>query len=378
LTRPLDVLFISPTVAGYTGGSETVVSQLSRRLKDRVCLTVLSGDPPAGTRVLLDTDGIELLTIPIIGRETKLNRVLGTLLMTSAFKIESYSFFRSLARSGIDLSRYDRIATFYEMDAFLLARRYPSLRARFRHLLPGVSLRRFFRHVPAADVCFFGYRAAPRAERKWGVKVRSLPLGVDAPFFPERPPAYPDGRRLLYIGRLDTSKHVDWLVDFFLTSGLAGRGYRLDVLGSGPLLNHLVREHRGAPGVTFHGRQTQAEVIGMLRQAFLLLHPTHLESFGLAILEAMAAGIPVITHDLPSIRAWANDHVRCATFLEPASWLDEILKFEQPSYWSMVSAANLEFARSFTWDAVAGQVLDIITAGSGAGAAAWDDRQALR
>jgi glycosyltransferase involved in cell wall biosynthesis len=131
-----------------------------------------------------------------------------------------------------------------------------------------------------------------------------------------------------------------------------------------------LRQHRSASRVAFHGRQTQAQVIRTLRQAFLLLHPTRLESFGLAILEAMAAGIPVITHDLSSIRVWAQDHVRYAAFLDAASWMHEILRFEQPSYWSRASAENIEFPRSFTWDAVADLVLDIITAGAAANAAA--------
>jgi glycosyltransferase involved in cell wall biosynthesis len=366
MQQPLNVLFICPTVACYIGGTETVVNQLSRRLKDKVRLTVLSGDPGQGRTAVIDAKGFELLTIPFVGRDSTLNRVLSKLLMTSRFKIESYSFFRSLAKSGIDLSRYDYIATFYEADAFLLERRYPSLRARFRHLLPGVSMRRFFRHVPAKDVFFFGYRAAPRAERKWGVKVQSLPLGADAPFFPERAPAYPDSRRLVYVGRLDKSKHVDWLADFFAASGLAERGYHLDIVGDGPLLESLLSKHGNAPSVTFHGRKTQDEVITLLRQAFLLLHPTDLESFGLTILEAMAAGIPVITHDLSSIKVWAQDHPRYVAFLEQASWKDEIVKFEQPSYWLTVSAANLGFARSFTWDKVSDLVLDIMAARSSA------------
>ncbi|RZI43640.1 glycosyltransferase [Herbaspirillum sp. HC18] len=359
MKAPAKVLFICPTVACYIGGTETVVSQLARRVKDKTDLTVLSGDPGTDAKVLIDADGFALQTIPFVGRDSRLNRVLSKLLMTSRFKIESHTFFRALAKSGIDLAQFDYILTFYEADAVLLGKRYPALRERFRHFLPGVSMRGFFRRVPAGDVFFFGYRAAPRAKRKWGVQVQSLPLGVDEPFFPAFAPVYPDSKRLLFVGRLDKSKHVDWLADFFASSGLAERGYHLDIVGDGPLLDGLLARHGTSPHITFHGRKRQEEVIGLLRQAFLLLHPTDLESFGLTILEGMAAGVPVITHALDSVTVWAQQYPRYAAHLDPASWQEEILRFEDRAYWEETSAAGLAFARTFTWERIAEQVLEL-------------------
>ncbi|WP_158597937.1 glycosyltransferase family 4 protein [Noviherbaspirillum saxi] len=354
----MKVLFICPTVAGYIGGTETVVGQLARRVKDKVELTVLSATPSG--KPLIDSTGFELLTLPFLGRDSRYNRLLSKLLMTSRFKIESYSFFRSLAKSDIDLTRYDAIVSFYEADAYLLERQYPALRARCHHLLPGVSMRGFFRRVPAQRVRFFGYRAAPRAKRKWHVDVQSLPLGVDEVFFPPELPAYPHDRRLVFVGRLDKSKHIDWLADFFVRSGLAARGYRLDIIGDGPLQASMQANYGPASGIHLHGRQRAEDVARMLRQAFLLLHPTDLESFGLTILEGMAAGVPVITHALDSVKVWAGDHPCYAAHLDHASWLNEIESFEQRTRWEQTSSRNLAFAQEFTWDRIADQVLAIV------------------
>lgn len=362
MKRPLNILFISPTVACYIGGTETVVGQLSQRLKDRVQLTLLSGVPGEGRKGLINADGFELLTLPFIGRDSKLNHVLSKLLMSSPFKIESYSFFRQLAKSGIDLSRYDCIVTFYEADAYLLSKRYPFMRGRFRHFLPGVSVRGFFKHVPATDVYFFGYRAAEKVKRKWRLTIPSLPLGVDSAFFPNARPTYPAGtKRLIYIGRLDGSKHVDWLVDFFADSGFAHKGYQLDIVGDGPLMDGLLAKYGQSTGIVFHGRKPQEDIVGILRQAFLLLHPTDLESFGLTILEAMAAGVPVITHELDSIKIWAQHHPCYAAHLDRSAWTNAISKFEDPSYWEQISATGIEHAKSFTWERVAEQVLNLMS-----------------
>jgi len=355
-----NILFISPTVDCYIGGTETVVEQLAQRLKNKAKLTVLSGRPHGKRGGLIRADGYELLTIPFLGRDTRLNQVISKLLMTNRFKIESYSFCRALRNSGIDLAQYDCIVTFYEMDAYLLEKHFPALRERFRHLLPGVALRRFFRRVPARNVFFLGYRAAPRAKRKWGVDIQSLPLGVDSMFFPNAARSFPSSRRLMFVGRLDKSKHADWLVDFFTASGLASRGYQLDIIGDGPLFDAMSSSHGNAAGVVLHGRKRPDEVASLLQQAFLLLHPTGLESFGLTILEGMAAGVPVITHDLDSVKMWAADHPCYAKFLDPAAWGAAIERFEQASYWERVSAQNMAFAQGFTWDPIADQVLRIL------------------
>jgi len=203
-------------------------------------------------------------------------------------------------------------------------------------------------------------RAAPRTKRKWGVDIRSLPLGVDSVFFPESKRSFPSCRRLVFVGRLDKSKHVDWLVGFFINSGLAKRGYQLDIVGDGPLLGELTAMQAKSPGIVLHGRARPEEVALLLQQAFLLLHPTDLESFGLTILEGMAAGVPVITHELDSIKIWATDHPHYAARLDPVAWMEGINQFESPSYWEQVSVKNLGFAKGFSWDRIAEQLLPML------------------
>jgi glycosyltransferase involved in cell wall biosynthesis len=360
MTNKLNVLFISPTAKAYIGGTETVVTRLCQHVKDEFQLTLLCGDSANEAGDLFDFKGVKLISLPFIGRHTKKNQVLSKCLMTSPFKIESYSFFRNLAKSGIKLSQYDYILTFYEADAYLLSKQYPELRSRFRHFLPGVSMRRFFRHVPAEDVFFFGYRAAPKAKRKWGLTISSLPLGVDSGFFPPVQRAFPDKKRFIYVGRMDGSKHVEWLTEFF-ANNLAQRDCHLDIVGDGPLLTALLEKYGHVECMTFHGKKRQEDVMSILKEAFLLLHPTHHESFGLTILEAMASGVPVVTHDLDSIKAWAKDFPRYAGYLDPSAWLREIVRFDEPEYWESTSRAGVQHARNFSWESVSQQVMNRMT-----------------
>jgi glycosyltransferase involved in cell wall biosynthesis len=354
------LLLIAPTVLRYVGGTETVVAQLARRLARAADLTLATGDadgPAHGPP--LDFEHRRIV-VPFSGRDTASNRRLARWLGLNPFRIESRSFFRALDALRPDLAAFDAILTFYEHDAWLLASRAPGVRR--LHLLPGVGHRRFFRRVDPRDVVFVGTRGAERARRKWGLDVAALPLGVDDGFFPERARERPGSMRLAFVGRLDGSKRIDWLADTFAASDLAARGYALDVVGEGPLGEALARRHRGTPGLVLHGRLAPAEVAALLQRARLLLHPTELESFGLSILEAMAAGTPVITHDLPAIRAWAGDHPTYAAHLDATAWLDAVRGYEDEARWAAVAARNLAFARGFGWDAIAGRVLALLEA----------------
>ncbi len=352
------LLLVAPTVVQYVGGTETVVAQLARRLAAHAELTIVAGrtgEPPRGPALDFPHALVEL---PFAGRDTPANRRLVRWLRLNPFRIESRSLFRALDAGGVDLAAHDAILAFYEHDAWLLASRAPGVPR--LHLLPGVGHRRFFRRVDARDVVFLGARGAERARRKWGLEIASLPLGVDDAFFPERPRTRPDSMRLAFVGRLDGSKRIDWLADTFAASDLATRGYVLDIAGEGPLGDALARRHGTTPGIVLHGRRTPAEIAALLQHARLLLHPTELESFGLTLLEAMAAGTPVITHELASIRAWAGDHPTYAAHLDARAWLDAIRSFEDDAHWAAVAARNLAFAHGFSWDAIASRVLGLL------------------
>jgi len=355
------ILIVSPTLLEYVGGTETVVLQLARRLAGHCALTILTGttgrrDPARA----IELPGERIATLPFAGRDTRANRLLHRVLRLNPFVVESRSFFRSVARERFDFTAFDAILTFYERDAWLLARRNPELKARALHLLPGVSKRRILRDVGERNVVFLGYRAPERALRKWGIRIPALPLGVDDCFFPAAARERPYARRLVFVGRLDGSKHVDWLADLFAGSDLHARGYTLEVIGDGPLGPDLHRRHGATPGLRLLGRMTPAQVAQRLHASHLVLHPTDLESFGLTVLEAMAAGVPVITHALPSIRAWAGDHPTYAAHLDRGAWLDAIARFEDPAAWAATGARNAAFARGFGWEPIAERVLALL------------------
>lgn len=110
---------------------------------------------------------------------------------------------------------------------------------------------------------------------------------------PEAPEGTDRTRTVLIAQRLEAEKRTDLGIRAFAASGLVERGWRLDVAGDGaerPALEALARG-LGIPA-TFLGFRTDLPT--RFATAGMLLAPCPVEGLGLTVLEAMAAGTPVV------------------------------------------------------------------------------------
>ena len=114
-------------------------------------------------------------------------------------------------------------------------------------------------------------------------------------------------RRIVVVSRIDPIKRVDLLLDALdrqpelnaLSIRILGTGWELETLRE--------RARRRHPNVTFVG--FTPHVPEELAAADLLLHLCPVEPFGLAILEAMAAGVPVLVPDQGGAGSLVEDGV---------------------------------------------------------------------
>lgn len=140
--------------------------------------------------------------------------------------------------------------------------------------------------------------------------VQRVPLGVDLRTFR---PDLRDGswRRelagdadalVVHCGRLSPEKHVERSVDTVAELTEAGAKVRLVVAGDGPRRRALERRARGLP-VRFLGYVSdRATVARLLASADVSLAPGPHETFGLAALEALASGTPVVVSRSSALR----------------------------------------------------------------------------
>ena len=130
-------------------------------------------------------------------------------------------------------------------------------------------------------------------------KLVVIPNGVDAERFADATPADltafgipPRARTILFVGRLDPQKDPLRLLDAFRSIEQRIADAHLLYVGEGDLSDELKRRAADDPRVHFAGRQDR--VPGLMRAAACLALPSRWEGMPNVVLEAMAAGLPIV------------------------------------------------------------------------------------
>jgi 1,2-diacylglycerol 3-alpha-glucosyltransferase len=156
--------------------------------------------------------------------------------------------------------------------------------------------------------------AMERHLRDLGVTTRIvvLPCPIDVAFFARgvrreqvrrRLGAGPSDRLVLIVARLAKEKNLDLGLAAF--ARLAVRGARLGIVGAGPereRLEALAGQLGIAGRTTFAGEFSRAELPDCYASADAFLFTSQSETQGLVLVEALAAGLPVVAVDTPQTR----------------------------------------------------------------------------
>jgi phosphatidyl-myo-inositol alpha-mannosyltransferase len=174
--------------------------------------------------------------------------------------------------------------------------------------------------------------------------------------------------RVLFIGRPEPRKGLPALLEAF--QGLRQRLPHASLVLAGPTpeeLQAFADRGRRAPdreltGITALGRVSHEVKIKEMSEAQVLCAPSNGgESFGIILVEAMAAGLPVVASDIPGYRAVLAEGT--AGLLAPPdnpAALEGALftMLQDPELRADLTACGLERAERYSWDRLVGQVLE--------------------
>jgi glycosyltransferase involved in cell wall biosynthesis len=118
------------------------------------------------------------------------------------------------------------------------------------------------------------------------------------------------GSYLLYLGRLTEEKGVRLL----MSAWSADVGVPLVIAGAGPLADEVTAWAADRPEVRFVGLQDKAASRALVADAIAVVVPSRWqETFGLVVVEAMAAGVPSVVADHGSLSELVSDGVTGVT-----------------------------------------------------------------
>ena len=200
--------------------------------------------------------------------------------------------------------------------------------------------------------------AARFASRRIGEGFVIVPNGVDVERFAGAEPAeLPAGRRMLFVGRLDERKGFRVAVAAF--ERLAGRfpDLLLVVVGDGPeaaaarALPESIRSR-----IVLVGRVANEDLHGYEAAADVFVAPSvGGETFGVVLVEAMAAGVPVVASDIPGY----DEVIREGEGLlvpprDPAALAAAVARvLDDPPAARAFGDAGRARARTYSWESVA-------------------------
>ncbi|MFB3852635.1 MAG: glycosyltransferase family 4 protein [Vicinamibacterales bacterium] len=204
--------------------------------------------------------------------------------------------------------------------------------------------------------------AAECIESRIETTVRVIPNGIDTSRFSKVPPnGKPASRRVLFVGRLDKRKGFPVVVQAFAALAERFPDLLLVVVGDGPdraFVERLRPDLRAR--VVMRGKCRDADLVADYASAAVFIAPAlGSESFGVVLLEAMSAGLPVVASDIAGYREVARDGTE-AILVPPGDVraLSEAVGriLVDPDLAHSLGERGRSRARQFSWETVAASI----------------------
>lgn len=218
--------------------------------------------------------------------------------------------------------------------------------------------------IPKVDRLMYVSQSARSGVLSWLPEAAAVPSAVISNFvapLPADPGREPLGD-LVTVGSLLRAKNHRFLLEVLAAARRAGRTLTLDIYGEGPLRKDLLHQ-AGQLGLQEQVRLRgfRPDVRDFLPRYRAYVHASYLDSQSLAIIEAMAAGLPIVAADVGGISELCDEGIEARFWplddpAQAAATLTGLLDCE-PVRLKAARAASERFHRDFGADVVAPHLL---------------------
>jgi glycosyltransferase involved in cell wall biosynthesis len=170
-----------------------------------------------------------------------------------------------------------------------------------------------------------------------------------------------DSPVMVFTGRLKRAKRPDHAFEAFkIVRGKIPEA-ELWIIGNGYFKKKLMENARG--GVKFFEAVSNEERRELVRRAWVLVNPSVREGFGLNVIEANALGVPCVAYDVPGLRDSIKDGqtgILVKSGNVEALAEATLLVLTEHDFRRKLSENALDYSKSFSWDRVADEFINII------------------
>ncbi len=197
---------------------------------------------------------------------------------------------------------------------------------------------------------------------KYGLPLESIVVisnGVAETYFVGKKMSSQTIPHILFVGRLVPQKNLALLIEAVAQMQTS---VFLDIVGEGELrknIEALIQKHQ-LKNIQLHGKKTGKELLELYQSADIFVLPSLKEGISLSMLEALAAGLPVIASDSPEIRPILGECgilIQDPTAKNYAKALDAVLSDEDTM--RKLGTLSIQKARSYSWENVLNSIEDV-------------------
>ena len=166
------------------------------------------------------------------------------------------------------------------------------------------------------------------------------------------------GEFVFAMTRLSREKDPYLLIEIARELKLTGSSAQILVAGQGPVFRSLVKtsELENLP-IRFLGHiADRSHIAKLLASADVFLAAGPIETFGLAALESLASGVPVICRDSGAIQEIIDESCGSVLQRDPKIWITEINEWVKRDY-TIKSSSSRQRAEKFSWHTCANELL---------------------
>jgi glycosyltransferase involved in cell wall biosynthesis len=170
----------------------------------------------------------------------------------------------------------------------------------------------------------------------------------------------------VFLGRLNVSKGIFDLVKVWSYVVAKNPNAKLAIIGKGDKqIEKGLWDYAASLNITknidFLGYLSDSNAFGILKSAKVFIFPSYEEGFGIAILEAMACGLPVVTYNLPVYREIFEDKLTSVPAGLTAVMARRVcFLLENPEVARVIATTGMSIVEKYDWDKIAERELRLI------------------
>lgn len=348
------------------GGLETAAREfatgLVHRGHDVTLVTGVGPGAPLHSDIISGSADYKALTVHMLGQASTPARLLARLRGIHPSVVEARSFWamtRRRRRAMALLESSDVVSAHFEVEGVAASRELhiPVVYYYAGPMDPRKLARSRFARIVAISRTVADYHASLAAKMALPVVDGVVLPGVREEIIADGPaPGVASVTpEVIFTGRLDATgeKRVDKLIEWWPRIIEAAPDARLTLIGGGSALGQLRQEVAQAglsDSISLPGPLPHGQVYDRLRQASLYVFPSSFETFGIAPLEALAVGLPVVASDISALRESLGDSAILLPVEANDLWVNTLVGLLLDTQKRLeLAARGPSWARQLTW-----------------------------